>query len=488
MAGSLDFLRLRQSVGSIDPSTQNIVFLCAFIGFGAKAGMIPLHIWLPKAHPAAPTHVSALMSGVMIETAIYGLCRFCLDFLGAGPAWWGVIVLILAIVSSVLGVLYAVMEHDVKRLLAYSSVENIGIILLGVGAGLVFAAKGQSGLAAVAWVAALYHVMSHAICKSLLFMGAGAVLQSTHTKDMECLGRLIRKMPSTAVFFLTGAAAISALPALNGFVSEWMTFQALFYLPQSMAGALGKVFSAFLLASLGLTRALAAACFVKAFGIAFLAKPRSIQAEQAREVNHPMLFSMAVLAGLCLVLGLWPAPLLTILGQALSGRGVIEPAQAFAGFNWQVIAIRAGSASGDLQMPVVAVLLLLGGALAWGITRLYGRSQTAQGETWTCGMVPSARMEYTATGFSKPIRLAFKAILRPQHETIADLTPNRYFGRRLHYHVSFTDIFSAVYRPINCGIIRAAQFMKVIQAGSVQLYIGYITAITVLALILSTRW
>ena len=487
-AGSLDFLRLMQSAGTLDIWTKNAVFLCALIGFGAKAGIIPLHIWLPRAHPAAPSHVSALMSGVMLKTAIYGLCRFYLNFLGTGFVWWGAVILALAIITAVLGVLYALMEHDVKRLLAYSSVENIGIILLGMGAGLVFSAKGYAGLAALAWAAALYHVLNHAIFKSLLFMGAGAVLQAAHTKDIEHLGGLIRKMPYTAIWFLAGAAAISALPPLNGFVSEWMTFQALFYLPQSMAGVSGKLFSAFLLALLGLTGALAAACFVKAFGIIFLAKPRSSKAEQAQEANKPMLVSMALLAALCLVLGIWPEYMLYILSQVLSGINGIDASRVFAGTTWQAAEVHVGAANGSLQMPLVAGILLLGVIVAWGLYRVYGKEHLYKGETWTCGIVPTARMEYTAVGFSKPIRLAFKSILRPQHETVADLTPNRYFGRRLSYHVSIIDIFSATYRPINAGIIRAARLMKPIQAGSVQLYIGYITAITVVALILSTWW
>lgn len=487
-AGSLDFWRLMQAAGSLDTWTRNIVFLCALIGFGAKAGIIPLHIWLPRAHPAAPSHVSALMSGVMIKTAIYGLCRFYLGFLGTGPVWWGEVVLIVAVVSAVLGVLYALMEHDLKRLLAYSSVENVGIILLGMGAGLVFTAKGHAALAALAWVAALYHVLNHALFKSILFMGAGAVLQATHTKDIEQLGGLIKKMPYTAVWFLAGTAAISALPPLNGFVSEWLTFQALFYLPQGMAGVIGKIFSAFLLALLGLTGALAAACFVKAFGIIFLGKPRSVQAEQAQEVAGPMLAAMTVLAGFCLILGLWPELMLNILKQVLTGIAGVDPVQAFTGTSWYAAEVHGGIAGGGLQMPVIAGLLLVGAIIAWGLYRVYGREQRQQGETWTCGIVPTARMQYTATGFSKPIRLAFKAILRPQHETLADLTPNRYFGRRLSYYVSITDVFSAIYRPINTGIIHAAQFMKPIQAGSVQLYIGYITAITVVALILSTWW
>lgn len=486
-AGSLDFSSLAQTAGNLDAGIKNVVFLCALIGFGTKAGIIPLHIWLPRAHPAAPSHVSAIMSGVMIKTAIYGLCRFCLDFLGAGPVWWGVVVLVFAIVSSVLGVLYALMESDLKRLLAYSSAENIGIILLGIGAGMVFTAKGLGTLAALAWMAALYHMLNHAIFKSLLFMGAGAVLKSTHTKDIEHLGGLIKKMPYTAVLFLVGTAAISALPPLNGFISEWLTFQSLLYLPQVMHGALGKTFGALLLAMFGLTGGLAAACFVKAFGITFLAKPRSSQAEQAKEVDKPMLISMAVLTGLCVVLGIWPESVIGAIKQVLHGTNGVDALQVFAGTNWYTVGVRLDGNTG-LQMPVIIIIMLVGAITAMVLYRMYGKPLLIRGETWTCGIVPTARMEYTATGFSKPIRLAFRSILRPQRETIVDLSPNRYFGRRLSYYVSITDIFGAIYRPVNNTIIKAAQFMKVIQAGSVQLYIGYITAITVLALIISNGW
>ncbi|MDF2571441.1 MAG: hyfB 2 [Sporomusa sp.] len=487
-AGSLDFDSFVQTAGRLDIWTKNAVFICALIGFGAKAGIIPLHIWLPRAHPAAPSHVSALMSGVMIKTAIYGLCRFCFEFLGVGPVWWGALVLVLAVASSVLGVLYALMENDLKRLLAYSSVENIGIVLLGIGAGLIFTAKGQGGLAALAWGAALYHVFNHAIFKSLLFMGAGAVLKSAHTKNMEYLGGLIKKMPYTALCFLAGGAAISALPPLNGFVSEWLIFQALFFLPQALNGLSGKVISALLVALLGLTGAMAAACFVKAFGVAFLAKPRSIYAEQAKEVDLTMLVPMAILSGLCVFFGLWTEPVIYILKQVLASAVGVDTLQAFSVTSWSVTGAQVGTAYTNIQMPLIAALIVFGGAVAIAISRLYGKQQVVHGETWTCGIVPSAKMAYTATGFSKPIRIAFRAILRPQREVLVDTNPSRYFGRRLSYHVSFTDIFNEVYRPLNTSIIKAAQFMKAIQTGNVQQYIGYITAITVLALILITRW
>lgn len=269
-AGSMEFDQLKGSL--VNESIRNIVFLCVIIGFGTKAGMVPLHIWLPRAHPAAPSHVSALMSGVMLKTAIYGMCRFFLEFLGTGPIWWGVLIMVLAIITALIGVLYAFIEHDIKRLLAYSSVENIGIVLLGIGAGMVFMSCQQTILAGVAFSAALYHVFNHALFKSLSFMSAGAVLQSAHTKNMEQLGGLIKKMPYTAICCLIAATAISALPPLNGFVSEWLTFQALLFLPQALAGITGKVFSALLIALLGLVGALAAACFIEAFGITFFGK------------------------------------------------------------------------------------------------------------------------------------------------------------------------------------------------------------------------
>lgn len=487
-AGSLDFASFARVADSLDYWTKNTVFLCALIGFGAKAGLIPLHIWLPRAHPAAPSHVSALMSGVMIKTAIYGLCRFCFDFLGVGPVWWGALILVLAVASSVLGVLYALMENDLKRLLAYSSVENMGIILLGIGTGMIFTAKGQGSLAALAWGAALFHVLNHAIFKSMLFMGAGAVLQSTHTKDIEKLGGLIKKMPYTTVCFLVGVAAISALPPMNGFVSEWLTFQALFYLPQALAGVAGKVAGALLVALLGLTGALAAACFVKAFGVTFLAKPRSIHAEQAQEAEWVMLAPMAMLSGFCVVLGLWSEPVIYLLKQVLASAAGLDAVQAFSATSWYRAGFFSPAATANIPMPVIAALAFVGGMAAMVIYRLYGKPQVAAGETWTCGIVPTARMEYTATGFSKPVRMAFRAILRPQRDTLVDTNPNRYFGRRLSYHVRITDVFNEIYRPINTGIIHAAQFMKAIQTGSVQLYIGYITAITVIALILTTRW
>ncbi|MBP1764020.1 MAG: dehydrogenase (quinone) [Firmicutes bacterium] len=485
-AGSMDFVQFDGSV--LSASTRNIVFLCAFVGFGAKAGMIPLHIWLPQAHPVAPSHISALMSGVMIKTAIYGMCRFFLEFLGTGPVWWGGLILAIAILSCVLGVLYALMETDLKRLLAYSSVENIGIMLLGIGSGMVFMSKGEPLMAGLAWVAVLYHCFNHAVFKSLLFMGAGAVLHSTHTKDIERLGGLIKRMPYTALFFLVGAATIAALPPLNGFISEWLTFQALFLLPQAMTGVAPKLAGAVLIALLGLTGALAAACFVKAFGIAFLAKPRSVKAETAQEVSPVMLAPMAGLALLCVLLGVWPQGMITLISMVLADFPGLN-ADAMLTANWYSVAFNASNAGG-LSIPFVIGLLLISVVVAVALSYLYGKPRTVTGETWTCGIVPTSHMQYTATGFSGPIRRIFHSVLRPQRETIVDeIETNHYFGRRLSYQVAITYVFTdMVYRPINRTILGMARFMKTIQAGSLQLYIGYIMAVTVLVLIWNAGW
>jgi len=486
-SNTLDFELLK--TGAMSESLRSIVFLCALLGFGTKAGVIPMHIWLPEAHPAAPSHVSALMSGIMIKTAIYGMSRFFLEFLGTGPEWWGHLVLVLAIISSVFGVLYALMEHDLKRLLAYHSVENIGIILLGVGAGMVFMSKGMPLLAGLAWVAAFYHVFNHAIFKSLLFMGAGAVLQSTHTRDVEHLGGLIKKMPYTAVFFLIGAVAISGLPPLNGFVSEWLTFQALFLLPKAVVGIIGKFWSVILIALLGMTGALAATCFVKAFGVTFLAKPRSLKAEQATEVAWPMLVGMAGLSLTCVAAGVWPQWMLSMLAQVVSVVPGVETAGLFNNSQWYSVAFQTQQSAGVLTMPVVVILIVAGLLSAVVFARWNGTAHKVSGETWTCGIIPTARMEYTATGFAQPIRRAFGSVLNPVDVLTVDKTNNPYHGVKMHLHVHVTHyVNELLYKPLQDGVQNFSQYLTRIQTGSLQLYIGYIMAITVAVLIISTGW
>src|SRR4249919_3866465 len=290
-SGRYDFSAIREAGIDLDPHLASLVLILLVIGAGSKAGLVPLHVWLPLAHPAAPSHVSALMSGVMTKVAIYGFIRIAFDLLGTPEWWWSMLVLAVGGVTAVMGVLYALMQHDLKRLLAYHTVENIGIIYIGLGLALGFKAHVMAVAAALALTAGLLHVFNHSIFKSLLFFGAGAVLNSTGERDMEHLGGLIHRMPQTAFVFLVGCVAISALPPLNGFVSEWLTFQAILLSPQLPSWGLKFLVPA-VGALLALSAALAAACFVKAFGVSFLGRPRTPAASRAHEADAFSLTSM----------------------------------------------------------------------------------------------------------------------------------------------------------------------------------------------------
>src|ERR1700686_2510943 len=338
------------------PGVGPIVLLLALVGAGSKAGLVPLHAWLPLAHPAAPSHVSALMSGVMTKVAVYGLVRIGLDLLGTPARWWSMGVLAIGGITAVMGVLYALMQHDLKRLLAYHTVENIGIIYIGLGLALAFEASGLRAAAALSFAAAIFHVFNHSLFKSLLFMGSGAVLNSTGERDMEHLGGLIHRMPVTAVAFLAGCIAISALPPFNGFVSEWLTFQAILlspqlpqWVPRLLVPAVG--------ATLACSAALAAACFVKAFGMTFLGRPRSKAASAAAETDRWSQIAMLALALLCLLAGILPGFVMDALAPAVQGLvGAQMPRQAaFAWFTIVPIAESRSSYNGLLLFILIAV-------------------------------------------------------------------------------------------------------------------------------------
>lgn len=301
--GSFAFADFRAT--QFSPAVASVCFVLAFFGFGAKAGIIPLHGWLPKAHPEAPSNVSALMSGGMIKIGIFGILKVGLDLLSASgvQVWWGLMVMVFGAISSVLGVAFALQEHDIKRLLAYHSVENIGIILLGVGASMAAMALNSVGIAVLALMAALYHTFNHAMFKGELFLGAGALLYSTGTRNMEKMGGLFRRMPATAICFLIGALAISAIPPFNGFVSEWFTYQSLFNAAMQGDKAV-MIVAVFAAVALAITGALAVTCFVKAYGVSFASAPRSEAAANAKEVPAPMVFAQGLLAAICVVLGI----------------------------------------------------------------------------------------------------------------------------------------------------------------------------------------
>src|SRR6266849_2391390 len=354
-AGDLTISFAAMRSASLPLGVRDAVFALGLFGFGAKAGVVPLHVWLPMAHPVAPSHVSALMSGVVIKMGVYGLLRVTIDLLVGGPPWWGGLVLGAGTVSALLGVLYALMEHDLKRLLAYHSVENVGIIFIGIGAGLMFQSFGLTTLATLGIVAGLYHTINHACFKGLLFLGAGSVLHATGTRNMEEMGGLIKRMPRTALFFLVGACAISALPPLNGFVSEWLVFQALLggsAIPQPEVAVIMPI----AVAMLALSSGLAAACFVKAFGITFLAILRSREAEHAHEAPRSMQVGMASLVLTCVGLGLAPSFFVRVFGAALSGIERFTPGDVAFTVG---LPLRVPGAVGEMSSPLLALGLLL---------------------------------------------------------------------------------------------------------------------------------
>ncbi len=485
-AQSFDFGAFRSVRDQIPDSIKTIIFLFALIGFGIKSGVIPFHIWLPEAHPAAPSNISALMSGVMIKTGIYGIVRVSFDFLGPGPAWWGILILFIAVVSSVLGVLYALMEHDIKRLLAFHSIENIGIILMGVGAALLFSSFGYKAPAAVALLAGLYHVMNHAMFKGLLFLGAGSVVHATHTKNIDELGGLAKKLPWTMLFFLIGSAAISALPPLNGFISEWLTFQALllgFNIPDLAV----KLAIPITVALLALTGALAAACFVKAFGVTFLGLSRSSHTNDAHESSFSMLAAMGLLSLVCIVLGIFPGTVISFIAPVTSSL-LGENISALSVFNGGSIAIQQGAGNGISPMVLI---MLLGGMVLLPIVfgfAFAGKIRKRISMIWACGLENvNPRLQYTAAGFSKPIRMIFSNIYRSSHEIEVSEETSTFFKKTIRYELKTESIFQKYfYDPIRKITVSGAMIVRRIQTGRIQSYLTYIF-ITLILLLLFAR-
>lgn len=474
LSSSFEFDVIKNSLLDATPLMKDLIFLTALIGFGTKAGIIPLHIWLPSAHPAAPSHVSALMSGVMIKTGIYMIIRVSLDLLPNAPLWWGVIILIIGSVSSLLGVLYALSEHDIKKLLAYHSIENIGIILLGLGSALIFSSAGMYAFAALGLVAALYHTINHASFKALLFLSAGSVIAETHTRNMEEYGGLIKYMPQTAFFFLIGAMAISALPPFNGFFSEWLTFQSLFA-AVSQFDILTKLILLFSIGSLAFTGGLAAACFVKAFGITFLARPRSEEVKHAKESSLLLRLGMGGLALLIILLGFFSNSITQTLNSV--SLNLINFPESLSAINtqWGSVNIRSFA---TVSMPIIYLILMLTLAAVIALVYLVSRKQkTTRGLTWDCGTSLTSRMEITATGFSRSFVVVFKDILQPHRETETEYHDDnlKYFPKASTITLELSDIyFVYIYYPLQRLILRIAEQIKRIQIGNINTYILYI--------------
>ena len=471
-AGTLDFDQMSKLAG-LAPATASGLFLLAVVGFGAKAGFVPLHVWLPEAHPAAPSHVSAIMSGVMIKTGIYGILR-ALTFLGPPPAWWGFLLIAVGLTSGILGVLFALAQHDLKRLLAYHSVENIGIIALGMGVGVWGLSHGFTFVALLGFSGAVLHVVNHAIFKGLLFLGAGSVLHATRHRDMNRLGGLMKRMPVTGVTFLIGAAAISGLPPLNGFVSEFLIFSgAITGLLGSPTGHVVALVAA--VAGLGLIGGLAMACFTKAFGIVFLGSPRSEDAAHAHEGGASFKVPMLVLTVLILFIGL--APILSVrlaLPVAAQLTGVTMEAA-----NRQVAVFEAPLGR---VMLMAAIVLGLAAVLALVRLRLLSRREVAKAVTWDCGYErPTARMQYTSVSFAQPLVELFKQVLRPRQW----LHPvETYFPRRASFRQETPDVFTdRVYRPALTWVEWSSSRLHRLQHGRLHLYLLYIFITLVVVLV-----
>jgi formate hydrogenlyase subunit 3/multisubunit Na+/H+ antiporter MnhD subunit len=462
-----------------------LALVLALIGAGSKAGIVPLHVWLPLAHPAAPSHVSALMSGVMTKVAVYGFVRIAFELAGPPAWWWSIVVLAVAGVTTVMGVLYALMQHDLKRLLAYHTVENIGIIFIGLGLSLAFNAHGMTFAAALALTAALLHVFNHSLFKSLLFFGAGAVLTATGERDMEHLGGLIHRMPQTAFVVLVGCAAISALPPLNGFVSEWLTFQAILLSPQLPSWGL-KLLVPGVGALLALSAALAAACFVKAYGVTFLGRPRTPAAERAAETDRFSLAAMFFLAALCLVVGILPGVFIDALAPVSTALiGARMPPQI--GAQWLSIVPIAASRSSYDGLLVFLFMVLAGTLAAFAIHRL-ASDRLRRAPAWDCGYPDlSPATQYTAMSFAQPIRRVFGTFVFRAREQVDMPPPGDMRPARLT--VQITDpIWDYLYAPLVVGIGVAADRLNRLQFLTIRQFLSLVFSALVILLLVLAVW
>lgn len=462
-----------------------LIFLLVLIGAGSKAGLVPLHVWLPLAHPAAPSHVSALMSGVMTKIALYGFIRIVFDLLGGAPWWAATIVLILGGITAVLGVLHALMERDLKRLLAYSTVENIGIVFVGLGLAMAFHANGFAAGAALAFVAALFHAFNHTLFKSLLFFGAGSVLRVTGTRDIEQLGGLIKRMPVTSAAMLAGCVAISALPPMNGFASEWLTFQAILLRPELPQWGLKLSIPADG-ALLALAAALAAACFVRAFGIAFLGRPRSDAATQARETDRWSQAAMVIFAALCLLTGLLPGTIIDLLApvaQALVGARMPEQLAD----PWLTTVPIASGRSSYNALLLFAFVGASGWIAALAVKR-FGSRRLRRAPAWDCGFPdPSPMTQYTGASFGQPIKrvygeMAFGARDKVDMPAPGDMRAARFTSTRTDY------LWDGVYAPVGWLVTAISTRLNVLQFLTIRRYLGFVFAVLVALLALLALW
>jgi formate hydrogenlyase subunit 3/multisubunit Na+/H+ antiporter MnhD subunit len=469
-AGADSFAGLR--LAHLDPASRSLVFLLILAGFGSKAGLAPLHVWLPKAHPEAPSHVSAMLSAGMVNLGVYGVIRVGFDLLGGGSRWWWLLVLAVGAVSALYGILQAAVTADLKALLAYSTVENMGLVFLGVGAAGMFRTSGADALAGLALVAALLHVVNHAGFKTLLFCAAGSVLRATGSRDLDALGGLRARMPATTVLFAIGALGASALPLGNGFVSEWLLLQSLVHAAPA-GGVVTAVARPLAVAVVALTAGLAVATFVKALGVGFFARPRSAAASAARESPRTMLAAMALAALACVGLALMPAPLGQVLSRVAAAATGASTDSVSGGATLRLAGIASTFSPLFIAVAVLAGMLATAGLVRLAAMRVRRRRAAA---LWDCGAgPPTARMQYTATSFAEPLQRVFDDVLAPQIDV--EVTPyaeSRYLVERVAYRRRVPDrIEHGLYRPILAGLRRLGRLGPVLANGSVHRYLAY---------------
>jgi formate hydrogenlyase subunit 3/multisubunit Na+/H+ antiporter MnhD subunit len=466
-AGDGTFAALRAST----PSAAGLVFVVTLFGFASKAGIVPLHVWLPRAHPEAPSHVSALMSAAMVTLGVYGIVRVGFDLLGGGARWWWLLVLALGALSAVYGILQAAMSTDLKRLLGQSTTENMGLVLIGTGAAGLFLSTGDRALAGLALSAALLHVVGHAAFKTVLFLAAGSVLHGTGTRDLDALGGLRAGMPFTTAAFGVGALAASALPPGTAFVSEWLLLQALVH-GSPDAGVVVAVAMPVAVAAVALTAGLAVATFVKAFGIGFLARPRSAAATNAHEGPMSMRVAMGIAAVACVVLALAPTAVLPSIG-AVAGA-VVGGGTAVAG----TITVRLTEVTGSLSPLLITVALAVAAGAVMAVARLAATRRAARraARLWDCGGGPmSARMEYTATSFAEPLQRVFDDVVRPEQDLdVTHHEESRYVVTAIEYRRRVPErVEQRLYQPVLTALAGWGRAARGLATGSVHRYLGY---------------
>jgi formate hydrogenlyase subunit 3/multisubunit Na+/H+ antiporter MnhD subunit len=467
------FDALRES--KLSTTWSSIAFALALLGFGMKAGIVPVHVWLPEAHPAAPSHISALMSGVMLKVALYGLIRFCYDLIGAVQWQWGVVLVILGTISALGGILYAMMQSNLKRLLAYSSVENIGIIFMVLGLSMIFMDNGHPQLAALGFLAALFHAFNHALFKNLLFLGAGILQHQTHELNIDMLGGLIKKMPQTSLLFLVGCMSISSLPLFNGFVSEWLAFQTALQVDVLDNGVLRSLIPVSA-AALALTAALAASCFIKVFGLIFLGVPRSHNSQKAHEIKDKgMLAGTSLLAGLCFLFGVFPGIIINLL-NGVAKQLLDETLPNDTAFSWLWLApVSAEKAS--YSPPLVLIGVLIATLFTFWYLRRNPETKTMRrADTWDCGFGGlTPKMQYTSSAFTMPFRRIFASVWLIDEQIKKDQQGAMNLEvKAIHYHLHVQDhSWPRLYEPITLSVNTLAKQIGRIQTGNIRTYLGY---------------